>query len=182
NEDFRSDPDLPDDCKITDNDYSNSGYTRGHQCPSADRTSSVTLNKETFLMSNMLPQTAALNNNVWASFETYCNDLAENSGQELYIISGGVGSNGRIAGGKVNAPASCWKVAVILPKGTNDLSRINNNTRVISILMPNTTTVSGTYTSYYTTVDNIESLTGLDLLSNLPDSIENFLEASTSNR
>lgn len=105
-----------------------------------------------------------------------------NSGaNELYILSGGVGSNGSIAGGKINVPASCWKVVAMLPKGGDDLKRISNSTRVLAVLMPNTTTVSGSYINYYTTVDNIENLTGLDLLSNINDSMENYLEARMSN-
>jgi endonuclease G len=36
--------------------YSGSGFDRGHNCPSADRTSSVTDNSATFLMTNMIPQ------------------------------------------------------------------------------------------------------------------------------
>lgn len=178
---FPSDPSLPADCRITEGDYNSSGYTRGHQCPSGDRTSSDAINQQVFYMSNMVPQTAALNNGVWNNFEVYCRSLLGNGANELYIMSGGVGSLGRIAGGKVNVPASCWKVVVILPKGGGDLSRISANTRVLSILVPNTASVSSSYANYYTTVDNIENQTGLDLLANISDSIENTLEARQSN-
>ena len=59
---FREDLDLPGGFKrVDDDDYRESGYDRGHLCNSEDRTSSVALNEETFLMSNMLPQTPELN-------------------------------------------------------------------------------------------------------------------------
>ncbi len=53
-------------------DYAHSGYDRGHLCPSADRTDSTNHNDQTFLMSNMMPQTGSNNSGVWKNFEDYC--------------------------------------------------------------------------------------------------------------
>ena len=55
--------------RVKDSDYRNSGYMRGHMCPAADRTISAELQKETFLMSNVAPQTTRLNCGQWASLE-----------------------------------------------------------------------------------------------------------------
>ena len=122
---FRPDPLLPDDWQIRPTDYRGSGYDRGHVCPSGDRTATKEDNDATFVMSNMLPQTAALNQHVWKDLEDYCRDLA-NQGNELYITAGGVGSAKRIGKGKVNVPTDCWKVIVVLPAGDSDLSRIDS--------------------------------------------------------
>jgi endonuclease G len=73
-------------------------------------------------------------------------------------------------------------VAVIIPVGSNDLTRISTSTRVIAINTPNVQTVNSQPWSFYrTSVDAIESSTGLDLLSNIADAVENTLEASVDN-
>lgn len=115
--DFRPDPQLPTDWyHVTSEDYSGSGYDRGHMCPSGDRTRSIEDNSATFLMTNFVPQLATNNQGPWEDFESYCRTLA-NQGNEIYIISGGAGIAGTIAGGKVTVPQVTWKVALVLPNG-----------------------------------------------------------------
>jgi len=70
-----------------------------------------------------------------------------------------------------------WKVVVVLQNGNNDLSRIDNNTRVISVLVPNQNSVTTNWKDYRVSVDSIETRTGYNLLSNLPVSIQQVLEA-----
>lgn len=179
-EDFRPDPLLPPQSRIRPNDYRDSGYDRGHQCPSGDRTADKELNSSTFLMSNMLPQTPDLNRQLWRKFEEYCRTQRRSGANEMYIVSGGTGSVERIGGGKINVPASCWKVAVILPTGDNDVARIDASTRVITVLMPNKSgpeISDGDWRTYLTSVDKIEDATKLDLLSNVPAEIQKVIEA-----
>ncbi len=133
---FRPDPELPKDWQITPTDYRGSGYDRGHVCPSGDRTASREDNDATFYMSNMLPQTAELNRAVWADFENALRTLVR-QGNEVYVVAGGSGQASTIAGGKVVVPKICWKVALVLPTGKSDLNRINAQTRVITVAMPN---------------------------------------------
>lgn len=62
--DFRPDGRLPKGWKIVKpTDYTGCGFDRGHICPLADRSFSDELNRETFLMTNMIPQTGDLNRN-----------------------------------------------------------------------------------------------------------------------
>lgn len=179
-EDFYSDPLLPAAAQIQPNDYRGSGYDRGHVCPSGDRTADKELNAQTFLMSNMLPQTPDLNRQLWRKFEEYLRTQLKSGQNELYIVAGGEGTLERIADGKVNVPTSCWKVAVILPSGEGDLKRIDGNTRVVSVVMPNQSGAEisrGKWSDYLTSVDKIEELTKLDLLSNLPLEVQAALES-----
>lgn len=181
--DFRPDPDLPPDWQIRPNDYRGSGYDRGHVCPSGDRTSSEADNDATFYMSNMLPQTAALNQHVWKSLEDYSRQLVD-EGNELYVVAGGIGSTGRIGRGKVNVPEQCWKIAVVLPAGNKDLSRINANTRVIAVLMPNQESpqiANADWTEYTSNIAQIEKVTGYDFLQSLPAAIRKKLETKVDN-
>jgi endonuclease G len=128
----------------------------------------------------MLPQTPDLNRHLWNKFEEYCRDQLKGGENELYIVTGGVGSIERIGEGKVNVPGSCWKIAVILPSGEDDLKRINEKTRVVSVLMPNLTApeiAEGAWRDYLTSVDKIEEMAKLDLLSNLPVEVQKVLES-----
>ncbi len=186
-DDFRADESLPSDWyQVKTSDYSGSGFDRGHNCPSADRTASEADNSATFLMSNMMPQAPQNNQQTWANLEDYCRTLVR-AGNELYIICGsygrgGTGSEGRyttIASGRVTVPARCWKVVVVLPTGSDDLRRVTSSTRVIAINTPNTITIDAAWGGYRTSVDDIEKATGLDLLSALPMGLQTTLEAST---
>ena len=56
-DDFRPDATLPAGWyQVQATSYTGFGFDRGHNCPSADRTSTVADNSATFLMSNMMPQ------------------------------------------------------------------------------------------------------------------------------
>jgi len=174
---------------VTSN-YTNSGFDRGHMCPSEDRDGSASDNQATFLMTNIIPQAPKNNQITWNNFEVYCQSLATTD-NEMYIISGGygiggTGSNGgvtnTIANGSITVPNRVWKVVVILTNGSSDVGRVTTSTRVIAIDTPNNQTVnSQAWGTYRTTVDAIETATGLDLLSNLSDPIESTLEAQTDN-
>jgi endonuclease G, mitochondrial len=187
--DFRPDAALPSGWyQAVASEFSGSGFDRGHMCPSGDRTSSVANNSATFLMDNMIPQAPNNNQITWANLETYSRTLVS-AGNEAYIISGpygqgGTGSNGyaTTVGNGVVVPAQTWKIVVVLPKGDNDISRITTSTRVIAVLMPNTQTVNSHEWDYYrVSVDQIETLTGYDFLSNVPASIQNVIEAAVDN-
>ena len=99
--DFRNDATLPSGWyEVGSNSYSGSGYDRGHMRPSADRTLTVDDNSATFLMTDMVPQSANNNRGPWAKFENYLRTLVS-SGDEIYIYSGGYGSQGTIDNGDV---------------------------------------------------------------------------------
>jgi len=83
---------------------------------SGDRTASFDSNSNTFAMTNIIPQAPDNNQGPWAGLESYCRDLVR-QGNEVYVICGGYGSKGTIAGGKVNVPDRTWKVVVSIPKG-----------------------------------------------------------------
>lgn len=182
---FAADASLPSSWyHVGSTSYSGSGFDRGHNCPSADRTGSVADNTATFLMSNMMPQAPTNNQQTWAGLENYARTLVS-AGNELYIIAGsygkgGTGSNGTattIDQGRVTVPSNCWKVLVVLPVGTSDVSRITSSTRVIAVNMPNTNAISTAWGSYRTTVNAIESATGYDLLSAVSTTIQSSIES-----
>jgi endonuclease G, mitochondrial len=186
-DDFRADQSLPTSWyKVAATSYTGSGFDRGHNTPSADRTKTVEDNSATFLMTNMIPQAPNHNRQAWANLEDYTRDQVD-AGMEVYAImgsygSGGTGSNGlaqTIDQGRVTVPNRIWKVLVILPEGVNDLGRISSTTRVIAVDTPNNNSISSDWGAYRTTVDAIETATGYDLLSNVAKDLQETLERQT---
>ena len=186
NDTFRADPAVsPDWYRVQSTDYFASGFDRGHMTPNADRDNpaSIPLNQETFLMSNMVPQAPNNNQGPWADLESFLRTLL--GPNEVYIVAGpaGVGGSGdngaasTIAGGHVTVPAFTWKVALVLPMGDNDVSRVSAATRTIAVIMPNQNSINSDWHAYLTTVDSVEALTGYDFFANVPDAIENSIEA-----
>lgn len=179
---FRPDTSLPVGWyQVLGTDFSGSGYDRGHMCPSADRTKTVADNDSTFLMSNMIAQAPTNNQQTWANLESYCRTLA-NAGNELYIISGGNGNSGFIANGHVAIPTTTWKVIMVLPSGTNDVSRVTTSTRLIAVSVPNNNNVVSDWRQYRVSVDSVEALTGYDFFSNVPTSIQATIESLVDNQ
>jgi len=68
--DFRADVNLPTGWyEVGATSYTGSGFDRGHNCPSGDRTSTTAANEATFLMDNMIPQAPNNNEQTWANLE-----------------------------------------------------------------------------------------------------------------
>lgn len=188
-DDFRADTSLPSGWyRVTSTDYTGSGFDRGHNCPSADRSYNTTDNSATFFMSNMIPQAPTNNQQTWAKLENYCRTLVS-QGNELYVImgsygTGGTGSNGyrtTLAGGKVTVPSRVWKVILVIPQGSNDVSRVTTASRVIAIDTPNSNSISTSWETYRTTVDAIESQMGYNLFSALPSTVQSAIESRVDN-
>ncbi|WP_245328217.1 DNA/RNA non-specific endonuclease [Hymenobacter aquaticus] len=184
-DDFRPDPALPREFyQVTMRSYAGSGFDKGHNCPSADRTADLDDNSATFLMSNMIPQAPNNNQRTWSSLEEWGRTQVSR-GQEIYVIMGSYGKGGTGAkgfmttldGGHVTVPARVWKVLVILPEGSDDINRIATQARILAIDTPNDNAVSPDWSQYRVSVDAIENATGLDLLSKLPLDVQARLEA-----
>jgi endonuclease G len=189
-DDFRADASLPSTWyKPGSTSYSGSGFDRGHNCPSADRTLTTTANSSTFLMSNMIPQAPTNNQQTWNNMESYIRSLVP-AGNEVYVIMGsygmgGTGSNGTyntIDAGRITVPNRVWKVVVVIPNGNGDLSRVTTSTRVIAVNTPNTNSISTDWKTYRTSVDAIEAATGYNLLSNVSSTIQSVIESVVDNQ
>ncbi len=184
---FRPDTDIPQKMyRATPSAYTNSGFDKGHLCSSGDRDNDAQNNSQTFLMTNIMPQAPNNNQGAWNALELYCRDLVD-KGMEMYTYAGaygkgGIGKNSAerilyLDGTSITVPAYTWKIVVILPDGSNDLSRINKDTRVIAIWMPNTQAV-GKYNwrDYICDVKYIEDRTGYQFFSTLPKDVQAALK------
>ncbi|MBU2995831.1 DNA/RNA non-specific endonuclease [Cellulophaga baltica] len=182
---FKQDASLPSNFfTASTSNYTNTGFDRGHLCPSADRNGDDDSNENTYYMTNIVPQSPDNNQGIWANFEDYLREVID-EGHEVHIIAGvigvgGTGSNGSfdyIYEDNITVPETFWKVALILPNGSNDINRVTTATRMIAISVPNDQNISSDWTEFGTSVDDIEAITGYDFFENIPDSIENTIES-----
>jgi len=124
---------------------------------------------ETFYLSNICPQTEALNNGLWKVLEAGERDWAKAFGG-LWVIAGPVfgQEDSRLPSG-VAIPEAFFKILVRTDGGV---------TQVLPFVMPQE---AGTATleQCLVSIDLIEARTGMDLLSGLPDPDEVSLEAVT---
>jgi endonuclease G len=182
--DFRADTKLPAGWYEAQNySYKNTGFDKGHNCPSGDRSNSTDANSSTFLMDNIIPQAPYNNQRTWEHLESFCRGQLQ-QGNEVYVMmgsygTGGTGSKGyatSIDEGRINVPARIWKVVVIIPNGNQDLKRINSNAIVIAVDTPNDNSIDPNWMKYVCTVRDIEKKTGYNLLSNLPKAVQDKIE------
>ena len=76
------------EARAVDKQYAGSKMDRGHQAPSADFSSNVDLMKESFILSNAVPQQGeGFNRHIWKEFEDLVRKLAQDRG-EIFVITG----------------------------------------------------------------------------------------------
>lgn len=149
-------------------DYKGSGYDRGHLAPAADFTHDYIAMSESFLMSNMSPQNPSFNRGIWSQLESTVRSWAGNYGI-IHIVTGPVLSSyvTKIGPNRVSVPEYYYK-AILRIKDDDYMS--------IAFLIPNSKGVKGVQ-EYAVSVDQIETLTGLDLFHEIPDNFENEFES-----
>ena len=169
---FSEDPDLGETEQSKLDDYKFSGYSRGHMCPAADNKWSVRAMNETFLLSNICPQTQTLNGGDWEELESACRQWTQSSGVTLYIVCGPVfeGTHHRKLHKRVPVPEKFFKAVVCTQKGQQrGIAFVYNN---------NAESHSMSY--YVCTIDSVERLTGFDLFHTIPQKIQNRIEATAN--
>jgi endonuclease G len=165
---FMPDPDCK--SKQADNeDYRNSDFSRGHLAPAGDMKWDSLAMLESFYYTNCIPQDKELNNGKWNQLEIKARSWSKEYGR-VYIVCGPAFLNEdtlRIGHNGVAVPDACFK-ALLVPKG-NDYS-------AIAFLMRNGRE-NRSLKECSCTVDEIETLLGLDLFCNLPDNVEADVES-----
>lgn len=150
-------------------DYTGSGYQRGHMAPVADMSWSRQAMEESFLMTNISPQRKSLNEGGWSKLEEKVREWAVRDGV-LIVITGPVLTQGDPAigpaGRRIAVPGRYFKA--LLAPGVQQ-------PRAIAFIYPNGR-AAGPLSDYAVSVDEAERLTGLDLFSALPDDEEQLLE------
>jgi endonuclease G len=165
-DDFRPDPELrvP---QAALSDYKNSGYNRGHMARAGLFTKSKKLMSESFILSNIIPQDAYMNQSgAWRRLEDF-EFGAIKSKKEVSIVSGPLNgpNDQRIGQNEVCVPEYVFKV----------LYQESPKPSAIAFIIPNFRT-NIKFTEYAVSVDELEKATGIDFLPELPDSVEARVE------
>lgn len=148
--------------------YKNSGYTKGHLCPAADRIASKDDYNETFLTSNISPQNYEFNAGVWNRLEQKVRYWAtKNDG--LYVVTGGVLTEGLETIGFEDVAVPKYFYKVLLSK---------DKRKMIGFLVPHNDSKKPLY-NFVVSVDSIEELTGIDFFPKLDDTTESQLESQS---
>jgi len=176
--DFHPDEELAPNERSELKDYKKSGFDRGHMAPANDFKRSKRAMLSTFVLSNMSPQKANLNQRIWRILEAEVHKLAIEHGN-VWIFTGPLFLDGNghptapkkfIGPDHVAVPTHFFKVALCEHEsGTHEM---------FAFIMENRArTLPGKPKNYIVTVDKVEADSGLDFFSALPDSEENSLES-----
>ncbi|NQX86688.1 MAG: DNA/RNA non-specific endonuclease [Flavobacteriaceae bacterium] len=151
--------------------YKKSGYDRGHLCPAGDRKYSQIAHDETFLTSNISPQTHAFNAGVWNSLEQKVRYWASKY-DGVYVVTGGVlkGDLPTIGSEKVAVPNYFYKILIDYNKA---------QPKALAFLMEHKDSKKA-LRSFVVPIDTVEHLTGIDFFPRLDDHLEERLERSTN--
>lgn len=107
---FTMDYELEDQYRVSPKLYERQKWDRGHLVPCEDINYSTLSNRQTFLMTNVLPQHPELNRNAWKSLEHHIRLWVEVLG-ELHVVTGAFfGKRSRRLGGQVAIPKAFYKV------------------------------------------------------------------------
>ena len=157
--------------RVKTSDYDNTGYDRGHMAPSYGIGLCYGTNAQiqTFLMSNVIPQTPEMNRGLWKNLEQIAADKWANERNKIWVVTGPVFIGTNYING-VRVPAGSFKVFI---------DEAHGNIEMQAFLMPQEPREDATLGLYLTSVDEIERQTGLDFFSELPDDIEDKVERGT---
>jgi len=157
--------------------YTKSGYDRGHMVPNHAIVSryGTSAQRKTFLMSNIAPQSPALNRGVWRNIEHRIADLWTARYGEIWVVVGCIPSleGERMTRAPVDVPSSYFQI-VIAQEGLD--------VRAFAVIFPKTIGWSAWPTRGLITIDELEELTGLDFNPDLPSFIQDPLESELPSR
>ncbi len=166
---FVSDPQVKGATAMNE-DYTRSGYDRGHLAPAGDMKWSAKAMRESFYLSNICPQKPKLNRGIWKDLEEQCRLWALDNGS-LLIVTGPVitGDMKRLGKNKVAIPKSFYKVLCYYTE---------KGYKGIGFLFENRDYKDNSLKSMVIPIDSVEKVTGIDFFPSIPDDQEKEMEAT----
>lgn len=191
------DPKLPAEMQVQESDHKNDGFDKGHLCASEDRVYLKEANEQTFYYSNMSPQLNDFNGGFWGKLEarvqTWGRSTAEGVYDKVYVTKGGTLNKllknfkgTTVNGGTPTTDANGFTIhGLACPEYyyMAVLSQKDDVFHAIAFLVPHKEGMTRNPSSdelkeYVVSVDKLEEETGIDFFCNLPDVLENEVEAA----
>lgn len=172
---FSKDPAVPSSPKASS--YERSGYDRGHMAPNFAIASrfGAERQKTTFLMSNIAPQSPALNRGVWKNIEHRIASLWTARWGEVWVIVGCISDKAGKKFGVTNidVPERFYQV-VVAQEGLD--------VRAFAVIFDQDVPWDTWPTHSIVSIDELEEMSGLDFLPDLPEFIQRPLESERPTR
>lgn len=150
---FQPDQSLPKGARAELADYAGSGYDIGHVAPNGDQGWDVQVERESFYLSNMMPQLPGLNRGIWKLLETSTRGWAAQRGNTLVVYAGPIydeRTNKRIGASGVIIADAFYKVVIDTKTG-----------ETLAFMFPHQGGLGNDLTKFQVTVSDIEQLTGI---------------------
>ena len=173
---------------LTSSSYEGDTYSRGHLIPNASRNGISKMQKQTYYVTNSVPQVQnKFNSGMWSTLEGALQTIAR-GGETLYIVTGvafqKVGETKSVSYIKAtddtkNIPIPNYFYKIVLKVTTNSSGTVTSAS-TIGFWFENKAYEDSAYASHAVSVDQVEQWTGFDFFANLPDSIEASAESNTS--
>lgn len=191
------DPKLPAEMQVQESDHKNDGFDKGHLCASEERVYLKEANEQTFYYSNMSPQLNDFNGGFWGKLEarvqTWGRSTADGVYDKVYVTKGGTLNKllknfkgTTVNGGTPTTDANGFTIhGLACPEYyfMAVLSQKDDVFHAIAFLVPHKEGMTRNPSSdelkeYVVSVDKLEEETGIDFFCNLPDVLENEVEAA----
>ena len=174
NEQWSEDTEIPYEYRSRFDDYTGSGYDRGHMIASADRQVTESMNAQTYLLSNMHPQIHNFNAGVWASLEARIRAWNRDDIRDtLYVVKGGT------IDGYDNILRYTYS-GLIVPKYffMAILCLKDETYNAIGFKLEHDGSISATadLKQFAVSIDELEEFTGIDFFPNLNSSTQTAVE------
>ena len=178
--------DSSDQADLRSNSYSGDTYSRGHMIPNSSRNGISEMQKQTFHVTNSVPQRQnKFNGSIWNALEQAVQSVAKS--EEIFVVTG-------VALNKVGENKT---ISYVTPSKTSQKCAIPNYFYKVVLKVNysgNTVTSASTigfwfehkdyddtdYSKYSVSVDQIEQWTGFDFFVNLPDGVEATAESNSN--
>ncbi len=175
---------------VTDSDYRNTGFDRGHMKPAEDSPTQEAMN-ESHQMTNIAPQHGNHNQQVWRTLEQGVSGLVNSQGGKAYIVTGNLflDANGQPIPPEQRETTGAGERRIAVP--THNFKTVlhelpNGNLTMYAYLVPNVKDgpskkeqILPLLDAHRVPVDRIEELLGQDLYANLPKHVQDKLEKGT---
>ena len=157
--------------------YERSGYDRGHMVPNhaIESRYGTEDQKKTFLMSNVAPQTPALNRGVWRNVEHRIADFWPAKYGEIWVIVGTIpgGRGETLSGTDIEIPGRFYQVIV---------AQEGMDVRALAVVFDQNVSWHEWAARHIVSIDELEEMAGLDFLPDLPKFIQDRLEEGRPSR